>query len=262
MGDLLAPVRADPAGSAVLLDVDGTLAPIVRHATDASVPEPTRLRLIEIAKRYGLLACVTGRRAADARRMVSIGSIAYVGNHGAEVLRPGATAAEVEPALVESARPLRDFARRAQSPELDRVRVRTEDKDVIVAFHWRGAPDEAAARATVEDLARQAEAAGLWTHWGRKVLELRPPAPLDKGVGVRTLLRGSGLSAALYVGDDATDVDAFRALGEMAAAGQLASAVRIGVRSDEGPPEIAREADGVVDGPEGVRLLLDSLLAD
>src|SRR5215210_7932984 len=72
LGDLLSPVRADPAGAAVLLDVDGTLAPIVRHAADASVPEPTRVRLIEIAKRYGLLGCVTGRRAADARRMVSI----------------------------------------------------------------------------------------------------------------------------------------------------------------------------------------------
>lgn len=262
LGDLLAPVRDDPPGSAVLLDVDGTLAPIVRHAADASVPEPTRARLIEIARRYGLLACVTGRRAADARRMVSIGSIAYVGNHGAEVLRPGATRAEVEPALAQSARQVHDFVRRVRSQELDRLRVRIEDKDVIVAFHWRGAPDEAAAQAAVEELGRQAESAGLWTHRGRKVLEVRPPVPLDKGVGVRALLRSSGLSTALYVGDDVTDLDAFRALGEMAAGGELGRAVRIGVRSDEGPPGIEREADGVVDGPDGVRLLLDSLLGE
>ncbi|HEX2396975.1 MAG TPA: trehalose-phosphatase [Solirubrobacteraceae bacterium] len=262
LGDLLAPVRDDPPGSAVLLDVDGTLAPIVRHAADASVPEPTRARLIEIARRYGLLACVTGRRAADARRMVSIGSIAYVGNHGAEVLRPGATRAEVEPALAQSARQVHDFVRRVRSQELDRLRVRIEDKDVIVAFHWRGAPDEVGAQAAVEELGRQAESAGLWTHRGRKVLEVRPPVPLDKGVGVRTLLRSSGLSTALYVGDDVTDLDAFRALGEMAAGGELGRAMRIGVRSDEGPPEIEREADGVVDGPDGVRLLLDSLLGE
>jgi trehalose 6-phosphate phosphatase len=81
-------------------------------------------------------------------------------------------------------------------------------------------------------------------------------------VGVRTLLRSSGLSTALYVGDDVTDLDAFRALGEMAAGGELGRAMRIGVRSDEGPPEIEREADGVVDGPDGVRLLLDSLLGE
>ena len=262
LGDLLAPVRDDPPGSAVLLDVDGTLAPIVRHAADASVPEPTRARLIEIARRYGLLACVTGRRAADARRMVSIGSIAYVGNHGAEILRPGSTRAEVEPALAQGARQVRDFVRRAHSPELERLRVRIEDKDVIAAFHWRGAPDEAAAQAAVEELGRRAEAAGLWIHRGRKVLEVRPPAPLNKGAGVRALLGGSRLSSALYVGDDVTDLDAFRALGEMAAGGELGRAVRIGVRSDEGPPEIEREADGVVDGPDGVLLLLDSLLGE
>jgi trehalose 6-phosphate phosphatase len=262
LGDLLGPVRANPAGSAVLLDVDGTLAPIVRHAADASVPEPTRLRLIQIGRRYGLLACVTGRRAADARRMVSIGSIAYVGNHGAEVLRPGSTRAEVAPELAQSAGRVRDFVRRAHSPELERLRVRVEDKDVIVALHWRGAPDEPAAEAAAEELRRQAESAGLWTHRGRKVLEVRPPAPLDKGVGVRALLRDSGLSIALYVGDDVTDLDAFRALGEMAAAGELRRAVRVGVRSDEGPPEIEREADGVVDGPDGVLLLLDTLLGD
>src|SRR5688572_4248171 len=72
--DLLAPLRADPGRTAVLLDVDGTLAPIVRHADEASVPETTRALLIRLARNYGLLACVTGRRAAEARRMVSIGS--------------------------------------------------------------------------------------------------------------------------------------------------------------------------------------------
>src|SRR5205807_4310062 len=87
----LEPLRADPARAAVLLDVDGTLAPIVRHAEDAHVPEPTRVPLIAIAKRYGVVACVSGRQAAVARRMVSIGSITYIGNHGAELLRGGAS---------------------------------------------------------------------------------------------------------------------------------------------------------------------------
>ena len=97
LDDVLAPLRADPGRAAVLLDVDGTLAPIVRHADDAHVPEPTRLPLIAIAKRYGLVACVSGRRATTARRIVSLGSITYVGNHGAEILRGGQTTPEVEP---------------------------------------------------------------------------------------------------------------------------------------------------------------------
>src|ERR1051325_5656408 len=86
----LEPLRSEPSRAAVLLDVDGTLAPIVRHADDAPVPEPTRVPLIAIARRYGFVACVSGRRAATARRMVSLGSITYIGNHGTEVLRGGA----------------------------------------------------------------------------------------------------------------------------------------------------------------------------
>lgn len=262
LGDLLAPLRADPSRSAVLLDVDGTLAPIVRHADDATVPEATRSRLIALAKRYGLMACVTGRRAADARRMVSIGSIAYVGNHGGEVLHPGATSPEVDPQLEDAARRVHAFVDTADSSELTRLRVRIEDKYAIAAFHWRGAPDEPAAHAAVQDLASRAQDTGLHVHWGRKVLEVRPPVHLHKGVGVRALLSAAGLAAALYVGDDATDLDAFRALEELVDERALETAVRVGVRSDEGPPEIAQEADAVVDGPEGVRDLLDALLLD
>jgi trehalose 6-phosphate phosphatase len=262
LDDLVAPLRADPAGSAVLLDVDGTLAPIVRHAEDATVPEATRLRLIEVSKRYAVTACVTGRRAAEARRVVSIGSIAYIGSHGGEVLQPGASQTEVDPELEEWTRRVREFAASADTDELRRLRVRIEDKAAIAAFHWRGAPDEAAAEGALRDLGRRAEAEGFRVHWGRKVLEVRPPVPLDKGIGVRNLLRGADVRAALYVGDDATDLDAFRSLTEMAKAGELAVAVRVGVGSDEGPPEIAEEADAVVDGPEGVRRLLDALLGD
>src|SRR6185436_11325498 len=67
LAEQLAPLRADPERAAVLLDVDGTLAPIVRHADDATVPEAVRTLLIRVAKRYGVVACVTGRRESDAR---------------------------------------------------------------------------------------------------------------------------------------------------------------------------------------------------
>src|SRR5271156_2981745 len=115
--EALESIRADPARSAVLLDIDGTLAPIVRHAADAHVPEATRSLLIEIAKRYGVVGCVSGRRAATARQIVSIGTIAYVGNHGGELLRPGSTRAEVDPELEAWTARVREFADRALTPE-------------------------------------------------------------------------------------------------------------------------------------------------
>lgn len=260
LDDALAPLLADPARAAVLLDIDGTLAPIVRHAEDAHVPEPTRLPLIAIARRYGLVACISGRRAAIARRIVALGSITYVGNHGTEILRGGMTEPIIEPAVLEWRRRVQEFAAaELRGPELHRLRIRGEDKDVIYGFHWRGAPDETAAEAAAQRIARRAEEAGLATHWGRKVLEVRPPVELHKGKGIDRLLETATVSVALYAGDDRTDVDAFAALRAAVADGRLANAVCVGVRSDETPAELAQAADLLVDGPLGVRALLEQL---
>src|SRR6195256_3395998 len=127
-------IPSGPARAAALLDIDGTLAPIVRHAADAHVPEATRTLLIEIAKRYRIVGCVSGRRAATARQIVAIGTIAYVGNHGGELLRPRATTPEVDPELAAWTARVRDFAQRAYTSRMQKVRVRSEDKDVIAAF--------------------------------------------------------------------------------------------------------------------------------
>ncbi|HME03241.1 MAG TPA: trehalose-phosphatase [Solirubrobacteraceae bacterium] len=258
--EALEPIRADPTRSAVLLDIDGTLAPIVRHAADAHVPEATRTLLIEIAGRYRLVGCVSGRRAATARQIVAIGTIAYIGNHGGELLRPRATSPEIDPDLAAWTGRIHAFAAQAFTSDLQRLRVRSEDKEAIAAFHWRGAPDEEAAEAAVQAIAARAEQEGFEVHWGRKVLEVRPPVALDKGLGVTALLRGAPVGAALYVGDDTTDLDAFRGLRTLVQSGSLEHAVCVAVGSDEAPPELAQEADVLVDGPAGVRRLLEALL--
>ena len=266
--EALEPLRSDPAHAAVLLDIDGTLAPIVRHAADAHVPEATRTLLIEISKRYGLVGCVSGRRAATARQIVAIGSIAYVGNHGGELLRPGATRPELDPELTAWSERVRAFAARAYTAEVQRARVRSEDKQAIAAFHWRGAPDEQAAAALMRGIAERAEQEGFAVHWGRMVLEVRPPLELDKGLGVTALLQGAieregdgaPIRRAMYVGDDSTDLDAFRGLRALVDAGALELALRVAVGSEETPPELAAQADLIIDGQSGVRALLQALL--
>ncbi|HEX2087139.1 MAG TPA: trehalose-phosphatase, partial [Solirubrobacteraceae bacterium] len=213
-----------------------------------------------VARRYGCVACVSGRRASIARQIVSLGTIAYVGNHGAETLRPGTTQPEVDREAAAFQRRVHQFAEGAYTSELQRLRVRLEDKGPIMAFHWRGAPDDEGAASAVKRVAASAEESGFKTHWGRKVLEVRPPIALDKGRGVHGLLRDADLDAALYVGDDRTDLDAFRALRDWAEGGRLQHAVCVGVRSDETPPELESGADLLVDGPRGVRQLLEALL--
>jgi trehalose 6-phosphate phosphatase len=243
----------------VLCDVDGVLAPIVRRAEDAHVREETSVLLGRLARRYACVACISGRAVADVRRLVGVGGIAYAGSHGAELLEPGSATPRTVPAFKSWEKRVRRFSLDNDTRELRLLRVRLEDKGPITAFHWRGAPDEDAARTALEGLAQEAEAAGFATHWGRKVLEIRPPVPIDKGQAVRHLVTGSGARAALYGGDDATDLDAFDALEALLASGSLDAAVRVGVSSDEGPPAIVERADLVVDGVDGFARVLAAL---
>jgi trehalose 6-phosphate phosphatase len=233
--DAIARLAEAPERAAILLDVDGVLAPIVARPQDASVSPETRAELLRLAGRYALVGCVSGRAGSDARRIVGVEGIVYAGSHGLEL------ESEAE-AWVE---PLRAFAATVDWPY--------EDKRLTGSFHYRTEPDEAAARATLERVAARAREAGLVPRWGRKVLELRPPVEAHKGTAVRRLLEERGLTRALYAGDDSTDLDAFAALEG------LDVAIRVAVASDEGPPELREAADVVVDGPAGVLELLRRL---
>ena len=256
---LLAPLRERPRDSAVLCDIDGTLAPIVRDSAAAAVPEPARRTLEKLSARYGLVACISGRRAAKARQMVGVDSLLYIGNHGLERLDPGATDPVTDPAIDRLAERVRRFAAEHFSPELEALGITLEDKDAIWVFHYRAVPDEQAAHAALEPVASAAQSGGLHPHWGRKVLEIRPVATVDKGTAVSAALEGRGLSHAMFGGDDTTDVDAFRRLRELAGAGSLEGAVCVGVSSAETPPVVVAEADLVVEGTEGFLQVLETL---
>jgi trehalose 6-phosphate phosphatase len=268
MAQALAPLRADPGSAAVLLDVDGTLAPIVQRSEEASVPEATRTILIELTTRYGLVACISGRRAQEARQIVAIGSIAYVGNHGAELLAPGST----EPRTLDHAldgwvQRVGSFSSEALAGPLRGMGVRYEDKGAVAGFHWRGVRDEGAAEEALKLVAEGAQEQGLTLYWGRKVLEVRAPVALHKGLGVSALLAenqqqgaAASIATAVYVGDDRTDLDAFAQLRAMVAEESLRFALCVGVTSDETPSALIEQADITVAGTGEVRALLAALL--
>jgi trehalose 6-phosphate phosphatase len=260
MAELLRPLTAAPKHAAIFCDIDGTLAPIVRRAEDARVPDTTARLLGTLGRRYGLVACITGRSVAEARRLVGVGTVSYAGVHGAEVLGPGASKPTLESEFARYEKRVRRFVAEQDTRDIRLLRIRVEDKGPIQAFHWRGAPDEDAARTRIEGIAQEAEAEGFITHWGRKVLEIRPPVPVDKGRAVDELLRRApGVRTAMYAGDDATDVDAWAALDRHLDEGRLDARVRVGVASDEGPAEIRERADLVVDGIPGFANALEVL---
>jgi trehalose 6-phosphate phosphatase len=256
---ILARLRESPARTAVLCDVDGTLAPVAPRPEDARVPAQTRRVLEALSARFGLVACISGRQAVEARRMVGLDSLAYIGNHGLERLAPGAAQAEIDPATEPLAARVREFVSARFDDRLRAAGIRLEDKDSIWAFHWRGAPDPDQARALLEEVAAAAAAAGLVPHRGRLVLEIRPTAAVDKGTAVAAALAGTEMTAALYGGDDVTDLDAFRRLRALEREGGLELSVCVGVSSPEGPAEIVAEADLTVAGPDEFRELLAQL---
>lgn len=234
--DLLTRLSEDPSLAALFLDVDGVLAPIVPRPEDARVPDETRAELHRLNGRYALVACVSGRAGAAAAAIVGVPELVYVGNHGLELL-PGAA---------EWRERLRAFLTGVDWPRL-------EDKGLTAAFHYRGAMDEAAARAELDAIAGRARKAGFVARFGRKVLEIVPPVRADKGTAVRSLLAERGLRRALVAGDDTTDVDAFHGLDG------LEVGVRVAVASDECPPELRQAADVVVRGPAELLTLLRRL---
>ena len=268
----LARLREDPGRAAILTDVDGTLAPIVQRPEEAAVPARASAALRRLSERYGLVGCVSGRRAAEARRLVGVEGIAYAGNHGLELLLPGEEQPRFDPALAGREGDAAAFLAGLDAGELAGAGLRREDKGPIQALHWRGAADERAAEARAHEIGAAAGRAGLELRWGRKVLELRPPGGGGKDAAVAALLAspsrarsrfepdsGRKLDRAAYAGDDRTDLDAFRRLRELERDGELAAAVCVGVVSDEGPAEIAEEADLTVAGPAGWLELLEAL---
>ncbi len=257
--DWLSAARDAPRAVGLFCDVDGTLAPVVPRADEARVPVEVSRLLGRLSAKLGLVACVSGRTAADAKRLVGVGGVVYAGAHGAELLNPSTGEIERTPELEAWREPVQRFVNALDAAELRRNGVRLEDKGFIQALHWRGSEEPEQAEQFVARVVEDATAQGFEIHHGRMVLEIRPPVHFNKGVAVAGLSENYAIEHAAYVGDDLTDLDAFEALRKLHAEGALTTALCIGVSSPEQPPRLVEAADVMVDGPGGVTDLLQTI---
>ena len=187
----------------VASDYDGVLAPLVGDPS-AAVPQPGAARALErlAACDDVVVALVSGRGVADLRTVSGLeGPYRWIGSHGAEYDGPlSGELAERRDGLADRLAPLV-----AAVPG-----ARLEVKPASVAVHVRQVPDRAAAAALLE----QADAAAdpsLTKKPGKEVLELAV-TDADKGSALLRLRDDVGAAATVYLGDDRTDEDAFRAL--------------------------------------------------
>lgn len=198
----------------LLLDFDGTLAPIVPRPEDATLPDATRRALERLRGVPGLeMAVVSGRGLADARGRVGLDDIAYAGNHGMEIEGPGIQRVHEAAA---AARPVLEAVALRLEDEVGGVAgVLVEDKDLTLSIHYRRAPRDRVDEVRERVFAAAGMHAGLRVTEGKELLEVRPAVDWDKGRAVEFLLGQMSPPAAtpvLYLGDDRTDEDAFRSL--------------------------------------------------
>jgi trehalose 6-phosphate phosphatase len=235
-------------------DIDGTIAPIVATPGAAMVSPRARERLRELARVADFVAVVTGRDLSDARRMVGLDDIAYVGNHGLEWWLEGR---QVDAPYVDRFRYLIAKLADDLGPRLDIRGVLLERKGPVLAIHYRLASDPEAARDRIlRALSNVGLPDGLGIKEAIKVVEVFPAVDVNKGIAVRTLVERIGLASAMFAGDDWTDLDAFRALKDLRGQGKIAARV-VAVRHAETPEPVVEAADEVVAGVPGTEALLE-----
>jgi trehalose 6-phosphate phosphatase len=255
VADQAARLAAHADEVAVCLDFDGTIAPIVEDP-QAARPLPGIVELLgALADRYAAVALISGRPATYLASHAAAPGVRYLGMYGLEEIVDGRVL--VDPRL-EAARPAVEAARRdlAADPAVASSGAHLEDKRYAVAVHLRRVADPGRWAGPVGQAAtRVAATHGLEVVPGRMVWELRPQVRSDKGDAVRRVAGESGARHLVMAGDDLGDLPAF------AVAEELGGGLRVAVRSDEAPAELLDAADLVVDGPEGVRDLLEYLLS-
>jgi trehalose-phosphatase len=226
----------------LMLDFDGTLAPIVENPEDATMPEEVRRLLVGMKNRGVRLVIISGRSLEDIKARVGIPDIIYVGNHGMEI--------EGVPQIgwdFARARGIMNQISREGLEDISELQgVTVEDKDLTVSIHYRLAGTK-----IIEKLMKlfgdliSPLGESLRVTRGKKVLEVRPSGVPDKGDIALHLVGLFPSSLPIYIGDDTTDEDAFRALRERGAITVLVS------------PEPGKTlADFYLKDPEDVRRLL------
>jgi trehalose 6-phosphate phosphatase len=244
---------ADPRASAVMVDFDGTLAPIVADPASARAVPGAARTLGALGLTFGTVAVVSGRPAEFLhRRLRSAGSAVRIfGLYGMEEIE--GSEVRIDPGVLPwlpIVAAAREAAERSAPPG-----VGIEDKTVSVTIHWRNSPGASGwATGFAES---QSDRVGLRLRFGRMSVELMPPVEVDKGTVVAALAAGS--KAACFFGDDLGDLDAFKALGRLARQGT--KSVKVAVGDEESPPEVLAAADLLVAGPSEACRLLRALAA-
>ena len=201
---------------AIFCDYDGTLTPIVASPELARLDPATRAVLERLADQC-VVTIISGRDLTDVMSMVATDKVWYAGSHGFDLCGPGGVRDERDEGL-RSLDSLAGAANELEQSVLDIPGAWVERKRFAVAIHFRQV--EGDRLHDVEGAVDRVDAAhpGLRKTGGKRIFELRPDVEWDKGRALWWVFERAGIRAdrtvPIYLGDDATDEDAFAALGD------------------------------------------------
>lgn len=253
---LLAPLlKAERLG--VITDMDGTISHITDTPEAASVTETSRTTLRKLGEQVALIGVISGRGAADIHERLGIDTAVYVGNHGLERWVDGGVRVvpEAQPYLEKLQAALAEIGR-AQNPDGFRI----EDKGATASLHYRLVNDPQTFAEEYQPVVEAIAADhGLRVFQGRMVFEIRPPIEIHKGAAFAALVEEFDLDAAIYLGDDTTDVDAIKVASQLRSE-EKSYGVGLGVESGDDTPAAVRDhSDLLVSGVEDVEAFFDWL---
>ena len=235
--------------SALLSDFDGTLSPIA-PTPEAAFLHPDLVHILPILEtKAPLFGIITGRAVDDARHKVGLDGLLVVGNHGLEWFDGGEYRAHpaglaAEQAIVDA---LAGIEQDLRALDRDLTGIVFENKRLSASIHYRLVADPETFDAPLAAITqRHADAFGLRMTTGKMMVELRPRAQVSKGSAVEEIVIAHGLRGAVFLGDDVTDVDAFRAITRLRESGALAAGLSVGVLSADTNPAIVETADLLV----------------
>jgi trehalose 6-phosphate phosphatase len=240
-------LKRSPFG--LITDVDGTISEIAPTPKEARVSPSCRRYLRALCNHLALVAAISGRPVAQVRDMIEVRGMVYFGNHGLERWTGNHT---------ELPNNTSDYLGVVKSviKELNSLGsmagVRIENKGVTVTIHYRlSSEPQVVEREILDSVKALAKAKDLRVIMGKMAINLLPPVEIDKGSATLDLIKEYSLQGGLYLGDDLTDLDAFRAL-HTAACDLDFQGFAIGITGPEMPEELVREADFTLNGVRDV----------
>ena len=233
----------------LITDVDGTISQTAPTPQQAKVSPMCRHYLALLCRHLALVAAISGRPAAEIKNMVGIDGMVYVGNHGlewwteghSEITKETKHYSKIVKAVIEELTPL-----------LSREGIWIEDKGVTASVHYRLCLEPESARRTIlAALQELPQARKLRIIEERMAIDLLPPVEANKGTALLDLIQRYNLHGGIYLGDDFTDIDAFRAI-RTASQDLDFHGFAIGVTSQEMPENFVAETNFTLNGVNDV----------